>query len=172
LEEPPQVRSRWKPGEAKKTVRSRIPTLLVIEDAEDEAILVGMAARRCHPGLQVRTVHDGFQGAAYLAGIPPFEDREANPLPDLVILDLFMPEVDGFSLLNWIGKRPELARIPVVVLTSSSNRDDETRARWLGANVVYRKPGDLTEMGAVVREIVEMFIPRSAMIGAHMGAWG
>jgi two-component system response regulator len=153
-------------------VHGSTPTLLVIEDARDQAVLVGVAARRSHPGLQVRMTHDGFEGAAYLAGIAPFQDRRENPLPDLVILDLFMPEVDGFAVLGWIGRQPELVDIPVVVLTSSGNPDDETRARWLGASVVYRKPGDLSELGEVVSEIVHTFIPRSAMIDAWLMAGG
>jgi len=152
-------------------VRRTAPTLLVVEDARDEAILVELAARRCHPGLRVRTAHDGYEGAAYLAGVPPFDNREAHPRPDLIILDLFMPEVDGFALLNWIRKRPALSTIPVVVLTSSGRRDDETRARWLGARVVYRKPDNLNELGDVVREIIDLYIPRGAMIDAHL-AWG
>ena len=148
------------------------PTLLVVEDARDQAVLVGIAASRCHPGLRVRTAHDGYEGAAYLAGVEPFGDRIEHPLPDLVILDLFMPEVDGFALLNWIRKRPVLADIPVVVLTSSGNPHDETRARWLGARVVYRKPTALDELGDVVREIVGLYIPRSAIIDAHLAAGG
>lgn len=148
------------------------PTLLVVEDARDQAILVGTAARRCHPGLQVRLARDGFEGAAYLAGIAPYGDRRENPLPDLVILDLFMPEVDGFAVLSWIRRRPELSAIPVVVLTSSGNPDDETRARWLGASVVYRKPCSLAELGDVVREIIREFIPRGAMIEAYLSTGG
>ena len=148
------------------------PTLLVIEDAQDQAILVGHAARRSHPGLLVQVTHDGFEGAAYLAGIPPFNDRRQNPIPDLVILDLYMPNVDGFAVLQWMRKRAEMAHIPVVVLTSSGNPTDETRARWLGASAVYRKPDDLDELGDVVREIVQAYIPPSAMIEAFMDRLG
>jgi CheY-like chemotaxis protein len=148
------------------------PTLLVIEDAKDQAILVGVAARRCHPGLGVRVAHDGFEGVSYLAGIAPFEDRSENPLPHLIILDLFMPGVDGFAVLNWIRKRPAVSAIPVVVLTSSGNAADESRARWLGAAAVYRKPGDLRDLGEVVREIVDAYIPRGAMIEAYMELGG
>lgn len=153
-------------------MRSPRPTLLVIEDAKDHAILVGLAASRCHPGLVVRTTHDGIEGVSYLAGMPPYEDRDANPLPDLVILDLFMPEVDGFAVLRWLRRRPWLARIPVVVLTSSGNPDDETRARWLGARAVFRKPTNLADLGEVVKEIVQTFIEPSAMIDAHLWAAG
>lgn len=148
------------------------PTLLVIEDAKDQAILVGVAARRSHPGLRVEAVHDGFDGVSYLAGVEPFEDRDKHPLPDLVILDLFMPDVDGFAVLKWIRKQPELATMPVVVLTSSGNPNDESRARWLGASAVFRKPEDLGNLGAVVKEIVEAYIPRSAMIHAYLSFHG
>lgn len=153
-------------------MRRPVPTLLVIEDARDQAVLVGIAAGRAHPGLEVRIANDGVEGVSYLAGMAPFGDRAAYPLPDLIILDLFMPEVDGFAVLKWMRKRPAIAKIPVVVLTSSGNPDDETRARSLGAKTVYRKPGDLAELGQVVREIVQEHIPRSEMIDAHIWAAG
>lgn len=153
-------------------MRRRVPTLLVIEDARDQAVLVGIAAGRVHPGLAVRIANDGVEGVSYLAGMPPFDDRASHPLPDLVILDLFMPEVDGFAVLKWMRRRPAIARIPVVVLTSSGNPDDETRARSLGACTVYRKPDDLSELGQVVREIIQEHIPRSEMIDAHIWAAG
>jgi two-component system response regulator len=150
----------------------RAPTLLVIEDARDQAILVGVAARRARPGLDVRIVHDGADGAAYLAGIAPFEDRTENPFPDLVILDLLMPHVDGFTLLRWMAKRLQGVDLPVVVLTSSANPAHETRARALGARAVYSKPDDLTDLGGVVREIIDTWIGSSALIGAHIWAAG
>lgn len=150
----------------------RAPTLLVIEDARDQAVLVGIAAGRAHPGLEVRIANNGIEGVSYLAGMPPFEDRKANPRPDLILLDLLMPEVDGFAVLKWIGKRPALLSIPVVVLTSSPRPDHETRARALGARAVYRKPCDLGELDEVVREIVQGWIARSTMIAAHIWAAG
>ncbi len=148
------------------------PTLLVIEDAEDHATLVAHAAMRCHPGLRVRMARNGYEGTAYLAGVAPFDDRSENPLPDLIILDLFMPEVDGFAVLQWIGRRPRFSAIPVVVLTASGNPDDETRARGLGASLVYRKPDNLTDLGLSVREIVGTYISRGRMIEAHMSSGG
>ena len=64
------------------------PTLLVIEDAREHAILVRVAARRALPGLDVRVAGDGREGIAYLAGTPPFQDRRSHPVPSLIILDL------------------------------------------------------------------------------------
>ncbi len=153
-------------------MRMRIPTLLVIEDARDQAILVGVAARRAHPGLEVHIAGDGREGIAYLAGSPPFQDRGSHPVPDLIILDLVMPEVDGFGVLEWIGEQQDFVEIPVVVLTSSMNPDDEGRALDLGAKAVHKKPTDLGGLGNVVREIVLEWIGASAIIGAHLELLG
>ena len=146
----------------------RAPTLLVIEDAHDHAILVGVAARRAHPGLDVRIVHEGLEGIAYLAGDSPFEDRDAHPTPNLVILDLMMPGVDGFDVLTHIGANLSPAPYPVVVLTASEDPDDEARARELGAVDVRVKPTGLESLGRVVREIVHEHIGRGEIIAAHI----
>lgn len=142
-------------------MRSTAPTLLIVEDVRDQAVLIGLAARRAWPGMEVRAAEDGFEAAAYLAGVSPFDDRRENPVPDIIILDLFMPKVDGFAFLNWRRQRPALLTIPVAVLTASGRPEHESRARWLGAGVVYRKPEDLLELGSVVEEIIEMYLPRS-----------
>ena len=150
----------------------KAPTLLVIEDARDHATLVGIAARSAHPGLDVRAVYSGVDGVAYLAGMELFEDRTEHPFPDLVILDLIMPEVDGFAVLSWIGKHLKGVYLPVVVLTSSPNPEDEKRARSLGARAVYRKPPDLDDLGEVVREIVDTWIGSNAILAAHLWSAG
>ena len=146
----------------------RHPTLLVVEDVQDQALLVGIAARNAHPGLRVESARHGGVGIAYLAGDPPYDDRTAHPLPDLVILDLYMPEVDGFQLLEWIGSADPPLDVPVVVLTSSELEADEERALELGAAAVHRKPTELGELGRTVRAIVERWIGRGDIIAAHI----
>jgi DNA-binding response OmpR family regulator len=146
----------------------RAPTLLVIEDAHDQAILVGVAARRAHPGLDVRIAHEGLEGITYLAGQMPFEDRRLHPVPDLVILDLMMQDVDGFEVLTYVRDRLSPAPYPVVVLTASEDPDDEARARGLGAVDVRVKPTDVESLGRVVREIVHEHIGRGEIIAAHI----
>lgn len=131
------------------------PALLVIEDAREHAILVRVAARRALPGLDVRVAGDGREGIAYLAGTPPFQDRRSHPQPSLVILDLIMPEIDGYMVLEWIQQQRGSASIPVVVLTSSPDPQAEARSLALGASAFYRKPDTLERLGEVVKEIVE-----------------
>lgn len=150
-------------------MRMRGPTLLVIEDALDQALLVGVTARRAHPGLEVRIANDGREGITYLEGA---FYHETKPVPDLIILDLIMPEVDGFDVLEWIQEQPNLPKVPVVVLTASMNPDDELRARALGAVTVFTKPTHLDELGSVVKEIVDRWIGVGTIIGAHMWELG
>lgn len=146
------------------------PTLLVIEDMQDQAILVGIAARRAHPGLDVRTAADGGEGIEYLTGV--VEGRTEHPRPDLVVLDLFMPRVDGFAVLEWLTEREEALDVPVVVLTSSCSVRDEIRAVEMGAASVYKKPEHVSELGDTVREIVHEWIGESEIISAHIEEMG
>lgn len=150
----------------------RAPTLLVIEDSSDQALLFAAAARRARAGLAVHTVGNGLEGISYLAGLPPFEDRLANAAPDLIILDLIMPEVDGFEVLAWIRERQPALDVPVVVLTASPSKRDMERARELGAREVHRKPKDLDELTDLLRSVVDRWIRAGEMIGAHIWAMG
>jgi len=142
------------------------PTLLVIEDAREHAILVRVAARRALPGLDVRVAGDGREGIAYLAGTPPFQDRRSHPNPSLVILDLLMPDVDGFEVLAWLQEQRSPEKAPVVILTSSPDPDAEERSMTLGARAFYRKPDDLEGLGRVVREIVESYLGEELLAGS------
>ena len=142
------------------------PTLLVIEDAREHAILVRVAASRALPGLDVRVAGDGREGIAYIAGTPPFQDRRSHPSPDLIILDLIMPEIDGYAVLTWLGDYKMAVRMPVVVLTSSPDPTAEARSLGLGAQAFYRKPDDLDELGRVVKEIVENYLGKELTAGS------
>lgn len=150
----------------------RGPTLLVIEDAQDQALLVGAAARNAHPGLEVDTANNGVDGIAYLRESAPFAEQPTRPTPDLVILDLFMPELDGFEVLRWIQERQNPLPFPVVVLTGSPKPEDEARALQLGAVAVHQKPTDLVSLGETVQSIVHRWIGRGSIIGAHLWSMG
>jgi len=130
-------------------------TILVVEDNQDHALLVRIAARRAFPTVDIRVAGDGREGIAYLEGTPPFQERGSHPFPDLVILDLIMPEIDGFGVLEWMRDQENLKQLPVVVLTSSVNPSDEERVMALGAQAFHSKPANLDELVRIVREIVE-----------------
>ena len=150
------------------SVQDRAPQLLVIEDARDQAILVGVAARRALPGLEVHITGNGQEGIDFLSGVEGLATPATNPVPDLIILDLMMPVVDGFGVLEWIMEHLSDALIPVVVLTASADPEREARARVLGACDVFEKPKDLDSLGTTVRQIVTRWISVGDIMAAHM----
>jgi len=153
------------------TVDERAPILLVIEDAKDQAILVGVAARRALPGLEVHIAENGRQGIDFLDGVEPHSDPPKNPTPDLIILDLVMPEVDGFGVLEWLRDHGG-ASCPVVVLSGTLTPENEKKVLALGAAEAYAKPTNLDDLGTAVFRIVTRWIRPGDMIGAHMREFG
>lgn len=115
-------------------------TILLIEDDPDDVFHIERAFRKAQVLHSLNVVGDGEQALAYLRGEPPFDDRSANPLPMLVLLDLKLPRVTGLQVLEWLKSQPGLRRIPVVVLTSSRESRDVEVAYDLGANSYLVKP--------------------------------
>jgi CheY-like chemotaxis protein len=103
--------------------------------------------------IPLRCVSDGKQAIAYLSGSEPYVDREQYPAPILVLLDLSMPGKHGHQVLQWIRSQPALARLPVIVLTSSNQESDVHRAYLLGANGYVIKPGDPDDLIRIVNSI-------------------
>ncbi len=123
--------------------------ILLVEDDPNDVLLV---QRAFHKGKLNTTVHvasDGQQAEDYLAGRAGYADRSAHPLPLLLLLDLKLPRKSGHEVLAWLREQPVLKRVPVVVLTSSRESPDITRAYELGANSYLIKPvvfDDLVEL--------------------------
>lgn len=120
--------------------------ILLVEDSSDDALLFERAFTKSGLKNNVQLVRDGEQAIEYLTGTGQFGDRVKFPLPFLVMLDLKMPKIDGFEVLQWIRKHPDLKRLLVVVLTSSNLQRDVDYAYELGANSYLVKPVGLGEM--------------------------
>ncbi|MBC8875021.1 MAG: response regulator [Planctomycetes bacterium] len=118
----------------------RRETLLIVEDDPYDAKLIKRAIKKARILNPVQVVEDGEQAIAYLAGHPPYDDRSQFPLPVLMLLDLKLPRKDGFEVLQWLRSQAALGRLPVVMLTSSSQTYDINRAYDLGANSYLVKP--------------------------------
>src|SRR5687768_10167162 len=93
----------------------------------------------------VQYVRDGHETIAYLGGEGKFANRVEYPLPDLMLLDLKMPRKTGFDVLEWLRTQPSLARLRVVVLTTSEELRDVNRAYALGAASFLVKPVNFVE---------------------------
>lgn len=123
--------------------------ILLVEDDPNDVLLVQRAFRKGNLSAAVHVASDGQQAEDYLAGRDGYSDRAQHPLPALVLLDLKLPRKSGHEVLAWLRAQPVLKRMPVVVLTSSRESPDITRAYELGANSYLIKPvifDDLVEL--------------------------
>jgi CheY-like chemotaxis protein len=100
-------------------------------------------------------VNDGEQALAFLRGEDPYGSA---PRPDLVLLDLNLPRVNGFEVLEEVKKDPSLRSIPVVILTTSEAEQDILRGYNLHANAYITKPVDFDQFTRVVRQVDEFFV--------------
>jgi CheY-like chemotaxis protein len=108
--------------------------VLVVEDNEDDVELLQIAAKAAPDAVAFHIVRDGEQALAYLRGEGPFADRQAHPFPQLVLLDLSLPGIDGFEVLSWIRQHPELCSLKVFVWTDTGDPKALDRALKAGAN--------------------------------------
>jgi CheY-like chemotaxis protein len=118
----------------------RPDVILIAEDNEDHLFLLRRALQKGKVLNPVFAVTDGAEAIAYLKGEGKFADRYEYPLPSLLLLDLRMPKLNGFEVLEWIRQQPCLRRLRVVVLTTSDDPKDIDRAYELGANSFMVKP--------------------------------
>jgi len=111
-------------------------TILIAEDDPNDVFLLQWAFSKTGINANLRFVEDGEAAIRYLES----SDQQKNPTPNLVLLDLKMPRVDGFNVLEWVRLQPGLKRLPVIVLTSSDSLLDINHAYDLGANSYLVKP--------------------------------
>jgi CheY-like chemotaxis protein len=132
--------------------------ILYAEDDENDVFLMERAWEKVGINHPLRNVSDGKLAVAYLDGKPPYSNRIENPLPTLLLIDLSMPGKHGLEILQWVRSHPNLARLPVVVLSSSSQETDIERAYAFGANGFFVKPGDPEELIRIVAALHEHWL--------------
>ena len=108
--------------------------ILVVDDRDDDLVIIRRAFEKARVINPIVTAQGGEEAIRYLNGEGEYANRKEFPLPSLVLLDLKMPKVDGFDVLEWIRSQPTLASLRVVVLTSSDDMKDVNRAYEMGAN--------------------------------------
>ena len=119
--------------------------ILLVEDREDDIFLLRRSFEKAGVANPIQVVRNGEEAISYLTGTGMYSDRAEFPLPELILLDLKMPRLDGFEVLKWLRSQPELSRLRVVVLSCSDDIQDVNRAYKLGANSFLVKPEDLNQ---------------------------
>jgi CheY-like chemotaxis protein len=131
--------------------------LLLVEDNPDDVFLMRRALKKAGLNLPLRVVTDGRQAIEYLSGAAEYGDRARHPLPSMVFLDLKLPYLNGFEVLEWIREHPELSDLDVSILTSSPEDRDKETAQRLGVRAYLVKP----PTDASLLEVLENFRPRA-----------
>ena len=129
--------------------------VLLVEDDPGDVMMTREAFHDYKLHNELHVVSDGAEAMAFLRQEGEYAGR---PRPDLVLLDLNLPRMDGRQVLEAIKSDPELASIPVVVLTTSENEDDVLRSYSLHANAYVTKPVDFQRFIEVVRRIDDFFV--------------
>ncbi|HZC68691.1 MAG TPA: response regulator [Nitrospirales bacterium] len=130
--------------------RRRKP-ILVVEDDPVDREMIGQAFKRAAVESPVVTVVDGQEALDYLTA--QVKDRRTSTFPAVILLDLTMPRMDGFEFLRRMKTLPDLATIPVVVLTTSEFNGDISQSYALGANSCITKPGDFERLVEIARAV-------------------
>ena len=128
-------------------------SILLVEDDPNDVTLTQLAFEQARFSNPLQVVNNGEEAIAYLGGEPPFSDRQRYPMPILVLLDLKLPRRSGFDVLTWVRGAPNVRRLPVVVLTSSQQSPDISRAYDAGANSYLVKPVAFESLLALVRSL-------------------
>ena len=124
--------------------------ILLVEDNPDDEALTLRALRKHDLADEVVVVRDGAEALAFFCEATRAGD---DHLPELVLLDLKLPKVDGLQVLKMLRDDEHTRRLPVVVLSSSSEERDIAQSYDLGANSYVRKPVDFTEFSEAVRQL-------------------
>jgi len=133
-------------------------TILVAEDDAEDALFLKRAFAKVGVPSALHFVQDGQEMVDYLSASDGFADRRAHPFPDLVVLDLKMPRMNGFDVLHWIRNQRGLKRLPVIIFTSSAHEDDVNKAYDLGANSYLVKPHALEDLTTLVTRLKHYWI--------------
>jgi CheY-like chemotaxis protein len=131
--------------------------VLYAEDEESDRFFMQKAFAREGHQTALRVVNNGKAAMDYLSGKGAYAQRDQYPLPVLMLLDLNLPEIHGFEVLQWVRAHPVHGNLPVVIFSSSSRKEDRDRARELGATEFIAKPGSVTGYWNLAKKLLTIF---------------
>jgi len=127
-----------------------LTNILVVDDSGNDVFLLEQAFKKAAATSRLYSVQDGMEARAYLKGEGEFSDRAVHPFPDLLLLDLNMPRMNGFEFLQWLRADSECSHLVIYVLSASARDGDVQRAYELGANSYVVKPSRMDELVSFV----------------------
>jgi len=136
-------------------MNKRFIILVAEDDLTDIEFMKRSIPRRNGFPVDLHIARDGADAIGYLLGEGEFADRKQHPFPDLLVLDLKMPRMDGLDVLRWLHEQKECSRLPKIMLSGSSLDEDVEEAYELGVNTFFLKPNSLKELQELMRRVVK-----------------
>ena len=127
--------------------------ILLVEDNADDEALTLRALNKSKIANTIVVVRDGAEALDYLFCTGSYADRNPLDLPQVILLDLKLPKIDGLEVLRRLRAEPRTHMLPVVILTSSKEEQDLVNAYSSGANSYVRKPVDFTQFVEAIRQL-------------------
>ncbi|MEH1871026.1 response regulator [Nostoc sp.] len=127
--------------------------ILLVEDNPDDEALTLRALKKNNIMNEVVVARDGVEALDYLFGKGVYADRDMNVMPNLILLDLKLPKMDGLEVLRHLRTDDRTRILPVVILTSSKEEQDLINGYSLGANSYVRKPVNFSQFSEAVRQL-------------------
>jgi two-component system, response regulator len=127
--------------------------ILLIEDNPDDEALTLRALRKNHIKNDVVVARDGAEALDFLFGTGGYQGRDLSIMPEVTLLDLNVPKIDGLEILRRIRANDRTRLLPVVILTTSNEEQDRLHSYDLGANSYVRKPVDFEQFMEAVRQL-------------------
>lgn len=131
----------------------RDETILLVEDNPDDELLTRRTLKKSNVCNEVVVTRDGAEALEYLFATGTYEGRDLGAMPQVILLDLDLPKVDGLEVLRCIRSDERTKRLPTVIFTSSEDQQDLVDSYGLGTNSYVRKPLDLAQFWAAVGEL-------------------
>jgi CheY-like chemotaxis protein len=127
--------------------------MLLVEDNPDDVELTLRALKKNNLANQIVVTNDGAEALDFLFGTGAYTGRDVSLQPEVVLLDLRLPRVDGFDVLRKLRTDPRTRLLPVVIMTSSKEQQDLIDSYGLGANSYVRKPVDFEKFVEAIRQL-------------------
>ena len=128
-------------------------TILLIEDNPDDALLTLRAFKKNNIPNRVVVYHDGATALDYLFATGHYAQQPPHPRPELILLDLRLPKMDGIEVLRRLRANQHTRSLPIIILTTSDERQDILQCYNMGANSYLRKPVNFTQFTETIRQV-------------------
>jgi CheY-like chemotaxis protein len=143
-------------------------SILLVEDNPDNIELTLRAFRKSNTRHEVIVAHDGTEALDYVFGRGVYAGRDLNDMPAIILLDLQLPTINGFEVLRQVRTDERTKLLPVVILTTSGEREDIVRSYALGANSYVCKPVDFKQFIDLIQQLVSYWL----ILNENPTGWG